>query len=85
MAVNADQERQGLHRLIESLNPDQLEAARRYLLFLSADPALLSLLTAEPDDEPYTDEQRQQDLDSEAVISRGEGVSHEEVLREYGL
>ena len=44
---------------------------------------LLSLLTAPPDDEPYTQQQREQDADAEASIARGEGVSHDELLREF--
>jgi hypothetical protein len=53
--------------------------------YLSADPVLLSLLNAPPDDEPYTDEQRRRDAEAEASIAGGNGISHEEVLREFGL
>ena len=45
----------------------------------------LSLLTARPDDEPYTEEQQRQDSEAQAAIERGEGIPHEEILREFGL
>jgi hypothetical protein len=48
-----------------------------------ADPVLLSLLNAPPDDEPYTDQQRVEDAESAASIARGEGISHEEILIEF--
>ncbi len=53
--------------------------------YLCADPVLLSLLNASPDDEPYTDEQRERDAESEASIANGDGISHHELLREFGL
>ena len=77
-------EKQQLHQLVESLPPEQLGAAVRYLNYLCADPVLLSLLNAPPDDEPYTEEQRQRDAEADASIDRGEGLSHDEVLREFG-
>jgi hypothetical protein len=53
--------------------------------YLRADPVLLSLLNAPPDDEPYTEDQRERDAEAEASIARGDGVSHASVLREFGL
>ena len=53
--------------------------------YLRTDPVLLSLLNAPPDDEPYTDEQRQRGAEAEASIAGGNGISHAEVLREFGL
>jgi len=77
-------DRRQLHHLVENLPPEQLAADLRYLNYLSADPMLLSLLNAPPDDEPYTDEQRQKDAEAEASLARGEEIPHEEVLREFG-
>jgi hypothetical protein len=85
MAADSSSEKQQLHQLVERLAPEQVHAALRYLNYLSADPVLLSLLNAPPDDEPYTEEQRRQDAESEASIARGEGIAHDEVLREFGL
>jgi len=49
------------------------------------DPFHLSLLNAPLDDEPYTDEQRKRDGEAVASIEGGDGVSHAEVLREFGF
>jgi len=38
--------------------------------YLCADPVLLSLLNAPPDDEPYTEEQRERDAEAAASIAR---------------
>ena len=48
--------------------------------YLCADPVLLSLLNAPPDDEPYTDGQRQRDTEAEAR-SPGNGISQERAPR----
>ena len=85
MAGDSSTEKQQLHQLVDKLPSEQLSAALRYLNYLCADPVLLSLLNAPPDDEPYTEPQRRQDAESEASIRRGEGISHEEVLREFDL
>lgn len=85
MASDFNAEKQQLHKLVENLPPEQISAALRYLNYLCADPVLLSLLNAPPDDEPNTEDQRQRDAEAEASLVRGEGRSHEEVLREFGL
>jgi hypothetical protein len=48
------------------------------------DPVLLSLLNAPLDDEPYTGAERESDADALAAIARGDGISHEEILKEFG-
>jgi hypothetical protein len=53
--------------------------------YLRIDPVLLSLLNAPSDDEPYSEEQRGRDADAVASLARGEGISHAEVLREFGV
>jgi hypothetical protein len=85
MSGDFDDGKQRLHRLIDQLPSEQVTAALRYLHYLCADPVLLSLLNAPPDNEPYTDGQRERDAEAEASIARGDGISHEEVLREFGL
>ena len=82
-AEDSGSDRQQLHRLVEALSPEQLDSALRYLKYLATDPMLLSLLNAASDDEPYTEEQRERDAASETAIARGEGIPHEEVLREF--
>jgi hypothetical protein len=85
MAGDVTIEKRQLHQLIENLPPEQVKPALRYLNYLFAGPMLLSLLNASADDEPYTGGQRQQDAEAEASIARGEGIPHQEVLREFGL
>lgn len=83
MALNMDTNKRELHNLVEKLPPDQVSAALQYLHYLCANPVLLSLLNAPPDDEPYTDQQRAEDAEASASIARGEGISHQEILREF--
>jgi hypothetical protein len=83
--TEASTEKQQLHELIDRLPEEQLRSARQYLSFLCADPVLISMLNAPPDDEPYTEEQQFRDAEAEASIARGEGIPHEEILREFGL
>ena len=85
MPGDFDNGKQELHHLIDQLPTEQVTAALRYMQYLCADPVLLSLLNAEPDDEPYTDEQRKRDAEVEAAIARGDLVSHEEILQEFGF
>ena len=85
MAVDFDNGKQELHQLIDQLPTEQVTAALRYMHYLCADPVLLSLLSAPADDELYKEEQRERDAEAEASITRGDGISHEEVLREFGL
>jgi hypothetical protein len=85
MAGDFDDGKLELHQLIDQLPIEQVTAALRYMHYLCADPVLLSLLNAPAVNEPYTEEQRERDAEAEASIARGDGVSHEEVLREFGL
>ena len=85
MAGDFDNGKRELHQLIDQLPTEQVTAAMRYMQYLCADPVLLSLLNAPPDDEPYTEGQRKRDAEAEASIATGGGISHEEVLHEFGL
>ena len=83
MDFNAEKGR--LHELIERISPERSGAFLHALKSLSADPVLLSLLNAPPDDEPYTEEQRREDANAEDAIARAEGIKHEDLLREFVL
>jgi hypothetical protein len=85
MAGDFDNGKQALHQLIDQLPTEQVTAAMRYMQYLCADPVLLSLLNAPLDDEPYTEGQRAGDAEAESSIARGNGISHDEVLHEFGL
>jgi hypothetical protein len=56
MAADLDAGKQRLHELIDRIPPERSGAFLRALNSLSADPVLLSLLNAPPDDEPYTEQ-----------------------------
>jgi hypothetical protein len=84
MTSSFEADRQQLHHLVDSLTPEQLPVALRYLNGLSIDPLTAALLNAPLDDEPYTEEQRRSDALAEAAIANGEGIPHEEVLQELG-
>ena len=77
--------REALHRIVDELPEDELEAAARSLAEKIGDPFLRAWLTAPEDDEVDTEEER-------ALLERrwqsykaGSFVEHEEVLRRLGL
>jgi hypothetical protein len=70
--------------LLDSLGPEQLVAVAR-LLEVMADPVARSIADAPVEDEEIT-AQMAADLDrARASIERGEGIPHEEIMREFGL
>lgn len=77
--------REMLHELIDRIPDGELPAAQRFLEYLASNPAYRAALAAPPDDEPVTSG------DAEAIQKAGEDVragrtlSHDEVLREFGL
>jgi hypothetical protein len=84
MEIELTQERQQAHALLDSLRPEQLTAVAR-LLEVMADPVARSIANAPVEDEQITP-QMAADLDrARASIERGEGIPHEEVMREFGL
>ena len=85
MGGDFDKGKQELHLSIDRLPTGQVTAALQYMHYLCADPVLLSLLNAPSDDEAYTEVQRERDAEAAASIARGDGISHAEVLREFGL
>jgi hypothetical protein len=74
--------REELHKLVDGIPEAEIDAARMALRSL-VDPVELSLLTAPPDDEPETDEERQ--AVERALNDPRPDIPIEEVLREYGL
>ena len=82
MDVPAD--RQHARELLDQLGPGQL-AAVVHLLEVMVDPVTRSIADAPVEDEEITAETAA-DLDrARASIERGEGIPHEEILREFGL
>ena len=78
--------KQQLHDLIERLPENEIATVYRLLAGLLADPLWTASVTAPIDDEPYTPEQQaDDDAEAQAAIDRGEGISHAQMLREFGL
>ena len=77
--------KQQLHDLIERLPENEIATVYRLLAGLLADPLWIASVTAPIDDEPYTPEQQADDAEAQAALDRGEGISHAQMLTEFGL
>lgn len=77
-------EKQQAHDLIEGLAPSQVSAVV-HLLQVMNDPVARSLANAPVDDEPVSENEAREIAAARAALNRGEGISHERVLAEYGL
>jgi hypothetical protein len=77
--------RDPLHELIDRLPEDELLAAQRFLEFLASSPAYRAALCAPPDDEPITEADAIALSSVREELRAGKVVSHDEILREFGL
>jgi hypothetical protein len=84
MATTATNSKQQAHELIERLSNGQASAVVG-LLEAMLDPVSVALANAPIDDEPVSEEEAREIAEARASIARGEGIPHEEVLREFGL
>jgi hypothetical protein len=84
MATAATNPKQEAHELIDSMAPGQV-AAVVGLLRIMLDPVSVALANAPIDDEPVSEEEARDIAEARAAYARGEVVSNEEVLREFGL
>jgi len=82
MTHDSKDEKQQAHELIDRLPPTQLSAVVG-LLEAMLDPA--SLFGASVEDEEIAPETAAALDRARASLARGEGIPHEEVLREFGL
>lgn len=78
-------EKQHAHELIERLEPEDTRVAVRFLEFMMLDPVSRSIASAPVEDEEITPETAAELDRARASIERGEGIPHEEILREFGL
>ena len=76
---------QQLLELASRVPEEQIPAAKRILEALIVDPLWLALAAAPMDDEELTPEVIASIEEARASIARGEGISHEEILREFGI
>ena len=74
--------KEALHKLIEELPEDEIQAATLYLQHLQNrnDPVLAALLNAPEDDEPETEYERQAVAEAMAELEAGHFVSADEIL-----
>lgn len=79
--------REQAHQLLDRLGPAQSIAVAQLLEVLAKDTESLqvSLSRAPVEDEAITAETAEALDRARASLSRGEGISHEEILREFGL
>jgi len=79
--------RQQAHQLLDRLNPAQFTAIAQLLEVLATEPEplLVSLSKALVEEEEITPETAAALDRSRASLARGEGIPHEEILREFGL
>jgi hypothetical protein len=84
MATAATNPKQHAYELIERLSTGQVSAVVG-LLEAMLDPVSIALANAPYDDEPVSEEEARDIAESRAAYARGEVVSHEEVLAEFGL
>jgi len=78
------QERQQAHALLDMLSAEKLSAVRD-LLEVMVEPLSRSLALAPVEDEEITPETAAALDRARASLSRGEGIPHEDILREFGL
>jgi hypothetical protein len=84
MEPNLDQERRQAHALLDALPAEKLNAVRS-LLEVMVEPLARSLALAEVEEEDLTPDTAAALDRARASLARGEGVPHDEVLREFGL
>lgn len=84
METDLTQERQQAHALIDMLPAEKLCAVRT-LLELMVEPLSRSLAAAPVEEEEITDETAAALDRGRASLARGEGISHQDILREFGL
>jgi hypothetical protein len=88
MEPDLTQERRQAHALLDLLPADKLNAVRRVLEVMvdpGDDPLARSLANAPVESEPISAEEATALDEAHTSIARGEGISHEEILREFGL
>lgn len=74
--------REELHKLVDHIPEANVPAASKILRAL-VDPVELSLLTAPPDDEPESEEERE--AVEKALRNSDRDIPLEALLREYGI
>jgi hypothetical protein len=77
--------RDTLHDLVDRIAEDELPTAKRFLEYLATSPAYRAALSAPRDDELVTEADAAAIARARDEVRAGKVVSHEEILREFGL
>jgi hypothetical protein len=73
-----------LHRLVDGLPAESVDAVGRWLERVTEDPMIAVLDAAPWDDEPSTTDEEAAVAEARAAISRGEGIGWDQVKAELG-
>ena len=84
MGTDVTQERQQAHALLDMLPQEKLTAVRS-LLEVMVEPLSRALASAPVEEEEITPETAAALGRARASLARGEGIPHEDILREFGL
>jgi hypothetical protein len=84
MGTGVNQERQQAHALLDMLPQEKLTAVRS-LLEVMVEPLSRSLASAPVEEEEITPETAAALDRDRASLARGEGIPHQDILREFGL
>ena len=84
MAHESGNERRQAHALLDMLPEEKLTAVRS-LLEVMLEPLSRSLASAPVEEEEITPETAAALDRARASLARGEGIPHEDILREFGL
>lgn len=84
MARDPGHERRQAHALLDML-PDEKVNAVRTLLEVMVEPLSRTLALALAEEEELTPEMSAALVRARASLARGEGIPHDEILREFGL
>jgi hypothetical protein len=81
---NLDQERRQAHALLDALPAEKLNAVRS-LLEVMVEPLARSLALAPVEEDGLTPDTAAALDRARASLARGDGIPHDEILREFGL
>jgi len=84
METDITQQRQEAHALLDMLPEEKLTAVRS-LLEVMVEPLSRSLASVPVEEEEITPETAAALERARASLARGEGVPHEDILREFGM
>jgi hypothetical protein len=84
MDTSLQEQREQAHQLLNAVPDEKISKVRRLLASI-VDPLAVALANAPVDDEPLTEEEAQAMAEARKSLDGGEGIPHEEILKEFGL